>query len=132
MATATELHPPSPDLLVAASALDAEGFERLVDGLLRVRAGRIARRVDSGETSLLARINAGPAPDEWSRYFELRQRQERGSIASDERAELLRLTDAIELYQADRVAALTELAVLRGVSIERLMAELGIDRPAAG
>lgn len=122
------LDPPA-DLLKAAAALDPDRFEQLVAGLLRVRAERVAGTVRAGEAALLARINTGPTPDVWGEYRRLRERHERGALSPAEHTELTRLTDVVELYQADRAAALVELAAVRGQPLDQVMRALGITGP---
>jgi hypothetical protein len=39
------------------------------------------------------------------------------------------LTDRLELLHAERLAALTELAKLRGVTLDEVMSQLGIQFP---
>jgi hypothetical protein len=125
------LDPPA-DLLEAAVALDPDRFERLVTGLLRVRAGRVAGTVRGGEAALLARINAGPSPDLWGEYHHLRDKHQRGVLSAAEYTELIRLTDVVEQYQADRAAALVELAAVRGEPLDQVVHALGIPRPVPG
>jgi hypothetical protein len=122
------LEPPA-DLLKAAAALDPDRFDQLVDGLLRVRAERVARTIRPDEASLLARINAGLSTDVWDDYRRLRKRHEQGILSPAEHLELTQLTDIVELYQADRAAALAELAAVRGQPLDQLMQSLGITGP---
>lgn len=53
-----------------------------------------------------------------------------GTLDAAEHAELLRITDEIELLQAERVRALVELARLRGKKLGALMKDLGIEGPS--
>jgi hypothetical protein len=81
---------------------------------------------------LLLRINAGLPDDLRRRFDELAAKRQDETLTPDEHAGLLRLTEDVERRQADRVAALTELARLRGVSLAAVMAQLGIRAPADG
>lgn len=119
------LDPPA-DLLNAAVALDPERFEQLVAGLLRVRAGRVAGTVRADEAALLSRINTGPSPDVWGEYARLRERHQQGVLTPAEYTDLTRLTDVVELYQADRAAALVELAAVRGQPLDQVVQALGV------
>lgn len=117
---------PPPDLLRAAAALDTDRFDAFVGELLRVRAGRHAPRVGPDEAALLARVNAGPPADVWSRYRELVAARRAGTLSAPDHAELTRLSDAVEADHADRVAALAELAALRRVPLADLADALGL------
>jgi hypothetical protein len=126
MPTAAE---PPADLLEAASALDAERFERFVNELLLMRARRTAGTLGGDEAALLARINAGLPADVWAEYHRLRERCRNQTLDPAEHAALIRLTDAVEQYQADRAAALADLAALRGQPLIVLATALGITGP---
>jgi hypothetical protein len=118
------------DLLDAARQLGPDEFGRFVTAVLDLRAQRQAPRVPAAEADLLLRINAGLPVDVRRRSEELSAKRQDGTLTPDEHAELLRLTDDVERQQADRVAALAELARLRGVSLTAVMAQLGIRAPA--
>jgi hypothetical protein len=120
------------DLLDAARQLDPAEFQQFVAGVLDLRAQRQAPRVSATEADLLLRINAGLPDGVRQRCRELREKRQDGTLAPEEQAELFRLTDDVERQQADRVAALTELAQLRRVSLSALMDQLGIRAPADG
>ena len=120
-----------PELLEAASALEPGRFEQFVKDILRVRAGRTARTLRADESAFLARINGGPSAEVWTESRRLRERLQQDTLTPAEHAELLRLTDILESYQADRAAALTDLAALRGQPLTELMDSLGIRGPVA-
>jgi hypothetical protein len=48
------------------------------------------------------------------------------TITAEEWRELAALTDRLELLHADRLAALAELAKLRGITLDEVMSQLGI------
>jgi hypothetical protein len=120
------------DLLAAARQLDPAEFDRFMAAVLDLRAERHAPRLPAAEADLLLRINAGLPDDVRRRSDELAAKRRGGTLTPDEHAELLQMTDDVERRQADRVAALTELARLRGVSLATVMAQLGIRAPADG
>jgi len=75
------------------------------------------------------RINHGLPSELRARLALLRDRREDGTITAAEYAELTQLTDRAEELHAERMAALVELATLRGVSLSVLMDQLGIHFP---
>ena len=133
MPATLDLPNPPVDLLEAATALDPDRLDYLVSQLLRLRAGRNASRLSKDEATLLAQINSGPAPDVWMSYNQLRESYLQQTLTQEDQRELIRLTDSVEQYQAERAAALAELATLRGQSLTQLMDWLALenqsDRP---
>lgn len=120
------------DLLDAARQLGPAEFEQFMAKVLDLRAERAAPRIPAAEADLLLRINAGLPDDLRRRYDDLAAKRGAETLTPDEYAELLRLTENVERRQADRVAALAELARLRGVSLAAVMNQLGIRAPADG
>lgn len=119
----------SDDLLKAIEQLDTSELDRFVERLLDLRAQRNAPRLSPQETELLARVNRGLPSGLAERYQELVERRRAGTLAPQQHDELLRLSDQVEHLEAERVEALAELAGLRGTSLTRLMADLGIQAP---
>lgn len=113
----------------AIQRLDAPDIDRIAARVLRLRAERNASSLPSAETDLLKRINEGLPEKEASRYHELMGKRRAGNLTAEEHRELLRLTDAAEAIQAQRIQDLTELARLRGTSLRALMEELSL-KPA--
>lgn len=78
------------------------------------------------EPELLEAINH-PLPDKvWERYQVLTRRRKDGVLTLDEHPELCRLSDEVEEAHARRLQNLLELARVRGVAPEVVMAELGV------
>jgi hypothetical protein len=83
------------------------------------------------ETDLLAVIQRRLPPNEQVRLNNLRQRSETGTLSELEHQELLKYVERIELQDAERAAALIELAQFRQVPLERVLDEfLPADRVA--
>ncbi|WP_373553376.1 hypothetical protein [Haliscomenobacter sp.] len=80
----------------------------------------------SKSIALLQLINRGLPTEVWSRFYSLVQKREHHTITDTELAELIELTDSIDLAHAQRMEALVELAVLQNKPLEALMDELGI------
>jgi hypothetical protein len=116
----------SEDLLKAMEKLETSELERFVSLLLDLKARRTAPSLPSREAELLAKINQGLPEALMSRYHGLIGKRRAGTIDADEYAELLRLTDEVEVLNAQRIENLADLARLRGTSLSALMNQLGI------
>jgi hypothetical protein len=104
-------------------------FDGFVTRILTLRAERETPHLSRDESELLVKINR-PIPEELqTRYDGLVAKRRTESLAPEEHAELLNLTDSVERAEAERVAALTALAQSRGVSLPDLMQSLGIEPP---
>lgn len=116
-------------IISAATQLSLHELEQVFDRVLALRAEKKAAHLSAEESALLARINQGLPSELRQRITMLRTRREEESITDAEYAELTRLTDQAELLHAGRMAALAELAKLRGISLPGLMEQLNIQFP---
>jgi hypothetical protein len=67
---------------------------------------------------------------EWAHYHDLIAKRHATTLTAEEQGELIRLTDAIELANAARIAAAAELAQLRHTTLDALLRELGLVAPS--
>jgi hypothetical protein len=74
-------------------------------------------------------INQGLPPELRERFILLKARHEDKSITDAEYEDLSCLSVRAAELQAERIAAMAELAKLRGVSLPELMNQLGIQFP---
>jgi hypothetical protein len=88
-----------------------------------------APRLSKAEAQLLQEINRGLPEVTWRRYHELIAQRRAGTLTDDEFDELKRLTDTVEVTHARRMEKLAELARVRQISLDELMAELGLQDP---
>lgn len=116
-------------LLAAAEQLTAEELATFAAEVVALRARRLAPGLAAAEAALLQRINAMAPAGEDQRYAALVTLRDSEALSSAGHAELLRLSDAREERYAERIAALVELAALRGVTLDALLRDLGL--PAA-
>jgi hypothetical protein len=114
------------ELLRAAGQLEPAELDTFVANLLKLRARQQGRCLGPGEDELLRRINQGLTPPEQARVDALLAKRDTRTLTPEEHQELIRLSDRIEALQADRAAALIDLARLRQVSLEALLGKLGI------
>jgi hypothetical protein len=127
-----EAHLSPDDLLHAVQQLDMPELERFLSRVLALRAQREAPCLGQAETELLVKINRGLTDDVRRHYDSLTAKRDQETLMPEEHAELLRLTDQIEQFQAERLASLSALAQLRGKSLTEVMDELGVRAPADG
>lgn len=101
--------------------------------LLRVlqQAANISRKQSNSkqlsESELLQKINLDISEADWINYRHLIGLMRAENITEKEHETLTVLGDKIEIANAKRVKYLFELAELRGVSVEKLMHNLGIE-----
>lgn len=130
MTTVQRQRPISPDQLLAAiDQLDTSELRPFVSRVVARAARRIAPSLPPEESKLLQKINRGLPTDLDQRYRELVAKRRSETLSHSEHQELLRLTDDVEKWQAERVGYLVKLAERRGMSLPELMDDLGIEPP---
>jgi hypothetical protein len=110
--------------------LPQQELETFVAQIVALRAQRTAPHLNQEETALLLQINTDISPDLQPRFNELVAKRQLESISPAELTELIQITDEIEQRDAQRLAALIELAQHRQTTVPVLMDELGIRPPA--
>ena len=116
-------------LLNAVEQMPAAEFDTFVMQVLNLRAQRHAPHLSHDESALLLQIHQ-PLPAELQqRYTDLLAKRRTHMLTTSEQQELLTMTDEIEQRDAQRVTALTTLAMLRGISVDALMHDLHIPTP---
>lgn len=113
-------------LLDSVAQLDTTDLEQFADRVIAIRAKRRAPSLTNRETNLLQQINEAVPAVIQSRFDDLVQQREAGSLTREEHQELLQLVDVVEQIDAHRMEALAELAQLRNVSLREVMKQLGI------
>jgi hypothetical protein len=114
------------DLLSAVAQLDPPDFNAFVSQVLSLRAQRNAPMALASEAELLLRINQGLPDPIRHHYEELILKRQTERLDRQESEEILQLSEQVERLEANRVEALADLARLRGVTLTRLMSDLGI------
>ncbi len=117
-------------LLDAVGKLPPDQLDAFVEQVIQLRAQTVAPSLSQEESELMARINAALSEPDEARYRQLKDRRDAELLMPNEHAELLALSNRAEELNADRVAALTELARLRRTSLRGLMKQLGIPSTA--
>jgi len=115
------------EILARISSLQTpEEFAELTDGLLAIRASRVAPVLSGEETRLLLAINDGVSAELRDRVASLIEKRNNRGLSTAESHELTQLADKVERRGVERLEALSRLAELRGVSLRELMKSLGI------
>ncbi len=78
------------------------------------------------EAELLKKINLGITEAEWAIYKHLIGLRREERLTEQEHRELINLGNKIEQANAQRLKYLFELSQLRGVSLQKVMTDLGI------
>ncbi len=78
------------------------------------------------ETDLLKKINLDISEAEWAEYRHLVGLRRAERLTEQEYQALIALSDKIEIAHAKRMEYLWALAQLRGVSLDKIMTDLGI------
>jgi hypothetical protein len=116
-------------LVQAAKLLPPRELDQVVEELLEERAHRRAPCLSSEESRLFERINRALPDHECARYRQLVRKRDAETLTDADHIELIRLSDKIEVLEADRLGALIQLAQLWGTSLGKLKRSLGIRRP---
>lgn len=116
-------------LLQAIDEIEVTELRRVVSEVIARASKRLAPSLSSEETELLKKINRGLPQDLHLRIRELDAKRRGGRLNDTEHEELLRLIDRVEEAQVDRLEHLVALAQVRGTTLPKLMAELGLEPP---
>lgn len=125
----SEINIQMDEVLDGVSKLDTPELEQFFNQVSILLAQRKAPHLSPQEATLLQKINQGLPETLLQRYGKLTEKLRTETISTAEHQELNRLIDQIELADAERLQYLIELAQLRGISLDELMAQLGISTP---
>jgi hypothetical protein len=117
------------EIIQVVKQLPLPELEQLVDRVIAIRAERRAPHLTGSESELLSRINQSLPAGDRARLKQLIHMRDAETITSTELQELIGMTDRLEKLQAERLAALAELATLRGVTLDEVINQLGIQFP---
>jgi hypothetical protein len=117
-------------LLDAIAQLPPKELEAFVVQVLKLRAQRQIPHLSSSESELLLKINRSLSKPQQLRFDQLVAKRQELTITEPELAELIEVTEQIELLNAERMASLAELAISRNQTLNQIMQDLGIHPPA--
>jgi hypothetical protein len=121
-----ELQLSSEDLLKVVEQLNQADLKQFISQVIALQAQRNAPSLQQQESDLLLKINQGIPLDIQKSYNDLIDKRDAEILTDYEYRELLHLTEIIEKQQAQRIEYLIELAKLKGISLNTLMKNLGI------
>jgi hypothetical protein len=117
------------EILQGSEHLPTSELDALVSEFARLSVPGRGTASSKEESELFARIYNTVPEATWDRYEQLLKAETDERLTEEERAEMLRLGDEIEVQNADRFAALAELANVRGVTLRQLLADIGLPGP---
>ena len=117
------------DLLDAVRKMSPEEFDVFLEEALLSRTQKKSSKLSTEETRLVKRINRGLPATLCRRYAQLTGRRKHDRLSPEQHQELLKLTHEAESRDAERAAALLELAKLRRLPVRVLMKQMGIEAP---
>ena len=86
--------------------------------------------MQSNEAKLLFRVYRSLSPEIQRRWNELIEKRDEESLTPSEYEELLKLTEDVEGLNVQRLEALAQLAIDRGVDLRTVMRQLNIPEPS--
>lgn len=108
------------------AVLSQRELDKFINQAIVLRAKRRAPSVSNNEAEILLEINRGLSPKIQSRFDELAEKIESGTMNNEERQEFLHLTDDIEKHDAKRIELIGKLAEIRQQTFDEVMKDLGI------
>jgi hypothetical protein len=121
------------DILNSVDRFDKSKFEQFYQELMALRLKKSGLPLlNAVESQLLNKINIEFDPKKWERLTYLDWKLEFGALTAKEETESLKLAEAYEHYSVERLKSLSQLALIRQVSIDKLMEQLGINTKVDG
>ncbi len=118
------------EILAAVDELSTPDLEEFISQAIAIRARRREPSLSFSESALLLQINQGIPLELRQRSDELKAKSHNETLTPEEHSELLQLIDQMEAANVERMKLLATLADLRGISLSKLMQDLGIISPA--
>lgn len=119
----------SQQIISALQTMPLDELEKLVDNALLVRAERVAPHLTGEETKILKIIQTGLPGENLERMKELQKMRDNGNLSPAGFGELAQLIEKLEEIHAERLAAVVQLANLRGVSFQIALDQVGLKLP---
>lgn len=120
------------DLLKAVSQLSLSEFEAFFSDVAALRARQQANRLPAAEADLIETINQTLSLPEQAEYQVLFGKRQAETLTAAEYQRLIELGDRLDVFHAQRMAALAQLGRIRQKSLPEMMVEFGIPEHSAG
>jgi hypothetical protein len=128
MGAATAITKPNPaSLLRAMRKLSPDELDDVLARLHRLRAAQRQRTLPEREAALLGAINRTPPAAARAAYRRLGAKRRAETLTAAEHRELVRLSDELEILNAERTRSLVALAALRRTTVPEVMTALGLE-----
>lgn len=121
-----QLQLPFDSFLDGLSDLNSSQLDDLLRRIVAIKARQRMPKGDQLEATLLEVINATLTETQKARFDLLDEKRQALSLTPDELSEFRVLADCMEEIQEKRLEALIELAVLRKLSLNEVMEQLGL------
>lgn len=119
----------SQQVISAVQTMPLDELEQLVSNVLAVRAERIAPHLSGEESKLLQMIQKTLPKKHLLRMKELQNLRDNDKLSTTGFAELARLIEKLEIIHAEKMKAVSDLADLRGVTLQTAMKQIGLNLP---
>lgn len=120
------MHLSFSDLVNEAAQLELDEYEKFIAAVNKIRAKRRRGAPSADEAVLLEAVNRGFPTENWLRMQDLDAKMEEDKLTEREYTELTELTTSYEKFSVERLQLLKKLALLRNVSLEETMTQLGL------
>ncbi len=116
-------------LLQTVEQLPSQELDEFVMQVLQVRAHRQTPNLTEAESELFSIINQGPSNEFREELNHLVLKRQSLEISEPELAQLIEMTEQMELWNVERIQALVKLGELRNRSLSEIMQDLGLNPP---
>ena len=116
-------------IMSAVQAMPLDELEKLVGDVLAVRAERIAPHITGEESKLLRKIQKTLPKEILQRMKALQVLRDSEKLSQNGYAELAVLIEKLEILHAERLKAVSDLAELRGITLQTVILQIGLRLP---
>ena len=116
-------------IMSAVQAMPLDELEKLVGDVLAVRAERIAPHITGEESKLLRKIQKTLPKEILQRMKALQVLRDSEKLSQNGYAELAVLIEKLEILHAERLKAVSDLAELRGITLQTVIRQIGLRLP---